>query len=46
MQSGGMTAVLKYVDEEVVKRLLKVLDFSFFFATALILSTLFATCQP
>jgi Undecaprenyl-phosphate glucose phosphotransferase len=46
MQSGGMTAVLKYVDEEVVKRLLKVLDFVVFFTTALILSTLFANQPP
>ena len=36
------SAVLKYVDEEVVKRLLKVFDFSIFFLAALIFSTLFA----
>ena len=42
MQSGGIAAALKYVDEEVVKRLLKVLDFAVFFSTALVLSTIFA----
>jgi Undecaprenyl-phosphate glucose phosphotransferase len=41
MRSGGITAALKYVDEEVVKRLLKFLDFAVFFSTALILSTIF-----
>ena len=42
MQSGGIVTALKYVDEEVVKRLLKVLDFAVFFSTALVLSTIFA----
>jgi Undecaprenyl-phosphate glucose phosphotransferase len=46
MQSGGITAALKYVDEEVVKRLLKFLDFTIFFSTALILSTIFASFPP
>jgi Undecaprenyl-phosphate glucose phosphotransferase len=45
MQSGGVTKILKYVDEEVVQRLLKVFDLTVFFVTALILSTIFATSQ-
>jgi Undecaprenyl-phosphate glucose phosphotransferase len=40
MKSAGATAVLKYVDEEVVQRLLKALDFTVFFTAALVLSTL------
>ena len=36
------SAVLKYVDEEVIKRLLKVLDFTVFFFAALVFSTLFS----
>ncbi len=45
MQSGGVKTISKYVDEEVVQRLLKALDASFFFVTALVLSTDLALSQ-
>ena len=42
MQSAAAKTALRYVDDEVVQRLLKVMDFLVFFATAIFYSTAFA----